>query len=414
MRNNRRFLRLWSSHAVSTLGDEVYVLAVPLIALQIGGSASLMTFLVACGLLPHAFFGVIGGVIADQGDRVTVLRRCYGASFLVLLPAWVSLAFFGAGVQLTMLAITALALSSVAAVSTASIDSLIPQCVASHHLARANSMTEASRTVAAVAGPSIAGYLVSGVSPQAAVALNCLSFLFAAAALRRLAAQPSAPRKPAVATWRFRAELREGLSYLLRHRQLLIGVTLSTLTNLALGAYEAMLIFHLSTSVGLSIANVGLFFGVAGIASVLAASLLSWRAPSQGFARVMAASIAVQGIGILVSATPHAPIAATGLVLVSLTTVCYTVYWRAFRQSICRPELLGRVSGACRAIAYTGAFTGALLSTALLGVIDDVAILLRCSGVFVLAVGVTAYLLFAGRVGRTATGFAANATDGES
>lgn len=399
MLRNRHFLRLWSAHATSTFGDEVYALAVPLIALQIGGTAPVMALLTACALLPHVVFGFVGGVYADRADRFRILRTSYIASFAILLSALVVFASSGRDVRLVTLAATALALAAVAAFSTASVDSLIPSCVEADQLARANSSTEAARTVAMVAGPAVAGLLVAKTSPHTAIALNALSFLFAFAVLYGLNAPRSAVLTEPISKGRdtFLANLREGLSYLYRSRPLFIGVVLSTVTNLVFGAYEAILIFHLSRDVGLSTAGVGLLFAAAGGVSVVTATVLSWRAPSRGFARVMTVSIALQGVGAAVTATSTLFTIVLGQILVSATTVTYTVYWRSFRQAVCDPALLGRVSGACRSIAYAGAFAGALLSSLLLGLVEDVAVLLLCSGIAVASMGILGRLLLRDR-----------------
>ncbi|MFK4221387.1 MFS transporter [Streptomyces sp. NPDC020880] len=410
MLRNRRFLRLWSAHATNTLGDEVYALAVPLIALQIGGTAPVIALLTACALLPHVVFGFVGGVYADRADRFRILRISYIASFAILLVALAVFASSGRDVRLATLAATALALAAVAAFSTASVDSLIPSCVDANQLARANSSTEAVRTVATVAGPAVAGLLVAKTSPHAAIALNALSFLFAFSILRGLtASRPAAASQPAAAAAASNStskdkssvlsDLREGLLYLRRHRPLFVGVILSTVANLVFGAYEAILIFHVSRDVGLSAAGIGLLFAAAGGVSVVTAAVLSWKAPSRDFARVMTASIALQGVGAAVTATSGLFTVVLGQMLVSATTVSYTVYWRSFRQSVCDPALLGRVSGACRSIAYAGAFIGALLSSLLLDLVDDVALLLLYSGLTVAVIGVVGHLLLIDRPG---------------
>ncbi|MBB5937837.1 hypothetical protein [Streptomyces zagrosensis] len=76
-----------------------------------------------------------------------------------------------------------------------------------------------------------------------------------------------------------------------------------------------------------------------------------------------------------------------GHAVLTVFIVVYTVCWRAFRQSICDPDLLGRVSGACRAIAFTGAFVGTLLAGLILGLVSDISLVLFACGALTIVNG---------------------------
>ncbi|MFD0386406.1 hypothetical protein ACFQ2B_40120 [Streptomyces stramineus] len=191
-------------------------------------------------------------------------------------------------------------------------------------------------------------------------------------------------------------DLTEGVRYLARSRPLFIGVFLSTSANFIFGAYEAMLIYYFRSGLGLSEKWTGLALSIAGAASVLTALLLVWRAPSKNFGRIMTASILLQGVGVLIIPLGGGIASAVcGQVVLTVFLVIYTVYWRAFRQSICAPRFLGRVSGACRAIAYTGTFLGSLISSMVLGLVSDVASVFLGIGALTIAIGVAGSFVLA-------------------
>ncbi|MFI8437348.1 MFS transporter [Streptomyces sp. NPDC079020] len=171
------FSRLWVAYTVNVAGDEFYVPAVPLIAYQVGASAGTMSILFACSLLPQVPMGVLGGVVADRSNRVSVLRAWYLCSAPTL--AAVCAAFTLTGVHLAGLAATAVLLGVAAPVSAAAFGSSIPTYVEASELSRANAMTEASRTVCVVLGPAAAGVLVGHVAPQYALLVNSFSFVVA-------------------------------------------------------------------------------------------------------------------------------------------------------------------------------------------------------------------------------------------
>ncbi|QPP05830.1 MFS transporter [Streptomyces bathyalis] len=364
----RPFARLWTAYTVNVAGDEFYALAVPLIVYEVGGTAGSMSLVFACSLLPQVVMGFLGGVLADRNDRITALRRCYLVSALVLLCAVA--AFSWTYVSVAGLAAVALLVGGAAAVSAACFDSALPQFVNPGLLSRANAMTEASRTVCVVGGPAAAGFAVAHFAPQATILVNSLTFVTAFALLARMKQPaPPAPAGPAAAADRagHLRDLATGLRYLLSERRIRTGILTSTLINLVFGAYEPMLVYRLRSDLGAGSGTVGVVFAVAGAVSLGVAVLLSWKAPSRAFLTVMGFSVVLQGVSVASAGllTSLAGVVAAQTTLVSGMLV-YTVYWRSLRQTVVPAELLGRVAGSCRSVAYCGSFVGSLVSAAVL------------------------------------------------
>ncbi|MFE6892003.1 MFS transporter [Streptomyces sp. NPDC057694] len=382
------FVRLWTAYTVNVAGDEFYTLAVPLIAYQAGASAGTMSLLYACSLLPQVVMGVLGGVVADRAERVKILRVSYLCSALTLLTACV---VFGlTGVHLVGLAATAVLLGATAPVAAAAFDSSIPLYVEPAGLSRANAMTEASRTVCVVAGPAAAGVLLGHVAPQYALLVNALSFIGAFLALHSMQARTrSAAAFGKTPSSSFGTALKAGLRHLLKGRSSLqVGVALSTVINVVFGAYEPLVVYRLRDQVHASSSTVGLVMACAGAVSLAVALLLSWKAPSRGFMTVMGVSTTAQGLSVMVVALSDSVllIACAQASFVSAMLV-YTVYWRAMRQAHVPPGFLGRVSGACRAIAFGGAFLGSVVSYLLLNGILAVDTALLVAGLTVCVLG---------------------------
>ncbi|MEU1803893.1 MFS transporter [Streptomyces sp. NPDC019937] len=384
-----RFARLWTAYTVNVAGDEFYVLAVPLIVYQVGGTAAAMSLVYACALLPQVFMGVWGGVLADRQDRIRLLRLCYLCSALVLLLAYA--VFSATHVSVGGLATMAVLLGFMAPVAAASFDSALPHFVPHHTLPRANAATEASRTACVVLGPAVAGFAVSHLAPEQAVLFNSVSFAVAYLLLHRITS-PTVPVEPAhgglASQWR---DLTTGLRYLVTgDTAVRIGVLTSTVVNFVFGAYEPMVVYRMRHSLSLGADTVGLVFALSGVASVVVALLLSWKAPSRGYLVVMALSVTLQGLavaGLGAFTSLGAVIAAQ--VAFATGTVLYTVYWRALRQTVVPGELLGRVAGTCRSIAYGGAFLGSSVSAVVLSRFLGVDTALLLAGLVSTTLGVT-------------------------
>jgi MFS family permease len=375
------FGRLWGAYSVSVLGDEFYAVAVPLIVFQIGGTAGAMTVVYACSLLPQAVSGLLGGVLADRYDRVRSLRACYAASGLILFAACALFAL--RGVSVSGLAAVAILLGVFAAVAAACFDSVLP-----------NFVPEASRTACVVAGPAAAGLVTAATAPQYSLLVDGVSFALSFALLNRMgesrrdhAGRPRAARRSA---W---LEFRSGLRHaFVDNSAIRVGVTLSTVVNLVFGAYEPLLVYRLRAQLGVSAEGVGVILAIAGATAVAVAVLLSWRAPTRGLMAIMTLSATVQGLAVLaIGLFSSVAIITAGEVAFVSAMVLYTVSWRALRQSRVPAHLLGRVAGACRSVAYAGAFGGSVVSAILLDGSIRVNTSLAISGAAVAILGATMF-----------------------
>ncbi|UXY32408.1 hypothetical protein [Streptomyces sp. HUAS TT20] len=186
-------------------------------------------------------------------------------------------------------------------------------------------------------------------------------------------------------------DLTTGWRYLARgNTAVRIGVLTSTVVNFVFGAYEPMVVYRMRHGLNLEAGTVGLVFAVSGVTSVAVALLLSWKAPSRGYLVVMGSSVALQGLavaGMGVLTSLAAVVAAQ--VAFATGTVLYTVYWRAMRQTVVPGELLGRVAGTCRSIAYGGSFLGSAISAVVLNRFLGVDTALLLAGLVSVALGAT-------------------------
>ncbi|MFD0886322.1 hypothetical protein ACFQ08_17385, partial [Streptosporangium algeriense] len=232
---------------------------------------------------------------------------------------------------------------------------------------------------------------VAYAPPEYAVLVNGVSFAVALALLFRLA-PPATLTNGATAGGRpegWLSDLRTGLRHVFVDSEVTrVGITMSVVVNLVLGAYEPILVYRLRSDLAVGAEVVGMVFGVAGVASVVLAALLSWRAPARGFMKIMTCSVVLQGASVVVIALVPSVIVITLAQVVYVSAVLlYTVYWRALRQTYVPSHLLGRVAGACRSTAYTGAFLGSVISAILLGWSVAVSTTLFVAGGAVMAFG---------------------------
>jgi MFS family permease len=391
----RNFALFWGAVSISQLGDAVYALAIPLIVYNITGSAAAMSLLYGLGVVPQLVFGIVGGAFADRtGQRGPIIVLTFAAGLLLtVFSATLALNL----ASLWLICVMAVLLGSLAAALNPCYESAIPALVGESGLLRANSRLETSRTVTVILGPAVAGAAVVLASGAAVALMNAASFVLAGALMSGVAFTPVPRRDVAPARGELVREMREGLAYVRHSARLRFGVLLSTACNVALtGSFETLLIFRMRAELALPSAEVGLCFaggtGAALLTSLLIPRTRQWLSLRTG----ICVSITAIGIAAIIASR------STGLVTTLLAqclfisaALTFNVYWRAYRQSVCPPELLGRVAGATRGIAYAGAAIGAWIAAAVLAAQVGVQSYLLVAGVAVVALGLGGVVVFA-------------------
>src|SRR4051794_37834728 len=73
LRTEAQFRVLFAGQVLSLVGDRVMLVALPFAVLEAGGSIEAVGLVVTAQLVPFLVFALVGGVIADRGDRRRVL-----------------------------------------------------------------------------------------------------------------------------------------------------------------------------------------------------------------------------------------------------------------------------------------------------------------------------------------------------
>jgi MFS family permease len=337
-----QFRLLFAGQVLSLIGDRVMLVALPFAVLEAGGSIESVGLVVAAELVPFLLFALVGGVLADRGDRRRVLIAS-DAARLAIQAAGGALLLAGAATPLLLAALAAL-YGTADAFFQPAFTGLLPQTV-SHpgQLQPANALRGLSFSVSSVAGPAVAGVLVAGIGAGAALLFDAGSFAVSVACLVRLrpvvaAAAAEEPPPP------FLAAVRAGWREVRSRSWILAGLG-------AMCAYHAIVLPAVYVLGPVSVSDrlggpgawaaVVVAFGVGCIAGDLA--LLRWR-PRH--------ALRVAGVA-LVAASTQAAVYGSGLglagmcVLQALAGVGVTAFftlWEVSLQEHVPGESLSRVS----------------------------------------------------------------------
>ncbi len=229
----REYRRLWGGITVSTLGTQVTTVAVQLQAFHLTGSSLSVGLVGLSGLVPLVVVGIVGGSLVDAVDRrkLGILTSMGLAACSAALVAQAVL-----GLRLVwLLYLLVAAQAAIYAIDSPTRQAIIPRLLPTRELPAANALSQMSQNVGVLAGPLLAGLLVTTVGYSAAYGLDGASFLAALYAMVRL---PSLPPQGE----RRRAGLRstvEGLRFL-SSRPVLWASFLADIAAMVLGMRRAL------------------------------------------------------------------------------------------------------------------------------------------------------------------------------
>jgi MFS family permease len=383
------FNRLWAAETLSILGQQVALLALPLIAaVTLSATPAQMGLLVAIETAPLLVFSLIAGVWIDQRPRRPVLiwTDALRAAALLLVP----LAAVTGVLNLEVLYLVAFLVGTLSVYFNVAYQSILPDLVPAAALTDANSKLETSRAGGEVLGPGLGGALIGLIGVIAGVWVNIATFLISALLLGGLRV-PEQPISSQTTSAPLSAQLREGLSYVWSHPLIRPLVLCASTLNFAEGLLAAVLVLYLSRDLELSPAQIGLVYMGSNVGFVLGA-VFSRRIAARlrlGRAALWAALLAGLGLMLVPVSSVLGEWAIPGLVLARLLSglgsVVFSIQHVTLRQVITPRELQGRMHASVRFFAGGVVPLGALLG-----------------GVLGQGFGVKAALLLAGLIGWSA------------
>lgn len=230
----------------------------------------------------------------------------------------------------------------------------LPVLVKRSELLDANSKLETSRASSQVAGPSIAGLVVSAIGAPLAITGNSLSFIGSAVFLLRVKKKELVQKAETGKS--VLAEIKEGLNIVLSSR-MLRGIAGCTGTgNLFWGISFAILILFMESTLGLSPSWIGATFAVGALGAVAGAVSSSRIVSAVGLGRTIILSAFLGGVPsiLIVLAYPSNAL----LVLMPIwfatgfTGVIYNVNQVSLRQAITPDRLQGKMNATMRFIVW--------------------------------------------------------------
>lgn len=366
----RDFLLLWGAQAVSGLGSQVTLWALPLAAvLALKATPAQMGLLAAAGSAPSLLVSLFAGAWADRVRRRPTLIAADVARALLL--ATVPLAAALGMLSLAQLYVVAFLAGTLGVFFGVAYQSFLPSVVERERLVAANGALEAANSIVGITGPGLAGVLVQLLTAPIAILADALSYVVSALALA-LIRTPEAPpdraqRRPLA------VEIGEGLR-VVREQPILRALAVgSGLFNLFDAILLAVYVLYLTRTLGVGPALIGAIFAL-GSAGGLAGAVLAGRITRRiGVGPAMLMGILLAGLAEVAIALAGGPptlaalVVAAGEAAVEAGAVLYNINSTSLRQALVPDRLQGRVAATLRLVSVgvtpLGALAGGILAT---------------------------------------------------
>jgi MFS family permease len=363
------FMRLWTAESVSRLGSQVSLLALPLAAITVLHASTFEVGLLSTAeFAPFVLVGLPAGVWVDRRRRRPILIAADLARAGLLLS--IPLAALAGLLRIEQLYLVALLAGALTVFFDVAALAFLPALVGREQLLDGNSKLMASRSVAQIAGPGLAGLLVGLVSAPVAIAVDACSFLLSALSVGVIGAPEPPPARPAERP-SVRTEIGEGLRVVLGDPLLRALAAGSATTALFGYLYLAVYVLYMTRELGLPPALVGLVLGVGGVGALLGTLLAGSLTRRFGLGATIIWAQALVGLGsLLVPLAGLAPALALPLLLVSELVSWFMLPIRdinqtSLRQAITPDRLQGRVNATVRFLVWGCIPIGGLLGGAL-------------------------------------------------
>jgi MFS family permease len=238
--DTRDFRLLWTSEAISVIGDQFHFVALSWLVISITGSGlALGTVLIAIAI-PRAILLVPFGVVADRRPGRTLMLTAHLVRGGVV-GAIAALALSGQ-VSIPLLAVLGALFGAADALYMPAQQAFLPRTLEPDRLPSANALLQGTYQVASILGPPLAGAVIALTSTGVAFAVDATSFVLASIVILMLsktsparAASPTGDETTAAEPHEgFRTAIAGGIRYVLRDRALLLTMVISLVINLAL------------------------------------------------------------------------------------------------------------------------------------------------------------------------------------
>lgn len=348
------FRWLFAAAIVNNAGDGVVLAAGPLLVASLTRDPFLVSLALLFDYLPMLLFAVLGGAVADRLDRrrMVVVANLGRACVLAVLVATI----VTGTVSIVLVLVVMFVLGTTETFADSASSTLIPGLVAREDLGVANArMQGAFLLTNQLVTPPIGAFLFAA-GMALPFATNAVCFTLGAVLVSRVATAPRSERRESSS---LRADMAEGIHWLLAHPPMrTLCLTILTF-NVTFGAAWSVLVLYAGDRLGMDEVGFGLLttaVAVGGIGGMLVYGRLERRFSLGDILRV--GLVIETGTHLVLAVTTSPALALATLVVFGAHAFIWGTIASVVRQRGVPDVLLGRVTGVYRVAIVGGMVIG--------------------------------------------------------
>jgi MFS family permease len=365
------YRRLWSATAVSSLGDGVYFTALPLLAASLTRDPVAVSLVTLAATLPNLLLTLTAGVLVDRWDRRRVLWRVDAFRFLVV--GALATAVLGGWASIPVLMAAGFLLGAGETLFATAAQAFLPLLVSREpeRLELANGRLLGVEMLGGqLAGAPLGGLLFS-LARWVPFGVDALSFAASSAMIAAVPGRFAAERPDGAPRATIRADIAEGLRWLLGHPLLRTLGLMVGVVNLVATGWIATAVLFATDRLGLGPRGYGLLTSGLAVGSVAGTVLAPRLSRRFGVARVLLGSAITESVVTILIGLQTNPLAAGALLgLEGVAVMSWNTVSVALRQSLIPDRMYGRAASVYRLIAMGTTPLGAALGGALARLVD--------------------------------------------
>jgi MFS family permease len=348
LRVSRDFRLLFTGSAVSYLGRQLTVVAIPFQVFTITHSSLAVGMIGLATVVPLVTLSLAGGAIADAVDRRKLILVTQVLS--AATSAGLALNAGSSSPRLWPIYVLAALSAGLAGVDLPARNATIPRLVGRELYPSAAALGQIQFQIGQVAGPALAGVIISRVSLAAAYWIDVASFAAAVIAVLLIAPQPP----EGGGTRASLSSIAEGLRYV-KGRKLLLSTFLIDIDAMVFGMPRALFPALGTGLFGGGAATVGLLYAAPGAGALAGALLTGWVSGVRRQGRAVIVAVVVWGAAIaLFGLVPWLPLGLFLLALAGAADVISAVFRNTILQLSVPDGLRGRLSSVHIAVVTGG------------------------------------------------------------
>jgi len=273
---NHRFRRFWLAGVISQLGNWFNYIGIFVLLTKLTGSGGAVSWFLIAKFIPTTFLGPAAGIIVDRFSRKTIMITADLLRVLIVL----GFLLIRQPEHVWFVYVLALVQESIWSFYDPARKASVPNLCSREELILANALSGATWSIMLAFGAALGGFVTYLFGWQTAIIIDAATFLVSALMLFGLALPHYPPAKKEKPTWHDVTgitDLREGVKYVTRHKEVAILMLVKSGWALSGGILVLLTVFGEQVfSTGGAGGKSGILYSIRGLGAAIG-PILAWH-----------------------------------------------------------------------------------------------------------------------------------------